>query len=95
MVGFLPTQTEYDQEPNSKRLRPARTIFLFSPEAGKRVENLVNAPFDPLVPRATPEYDPKEHDYCFASAKQEGSQWCLTASRPVVVSQLGYSGSSQ
>jgi hypothetical protein len=69
--------------------------YIDATAAGKRVENLVNAPFDPLVPSANPEYDPKERNYCFASAKQEGSQWCLKVSRPMVVSQPSYSGSSQ
>jgi hypothetical protein len=69
--------------------------YIDATAAGKRVENLVNAPFDPLVPGANPEYDPKERNYCFASAKQEGSQWCLKVSRPMVVSQPSYSGSSQ
>lgn len=63
--------------------------------AGKRVENLVNAPFDPLNPTVGPEYDPKKRNYCFASAKQEGAQWCLKVSRPMVVAQPTFSGSSR
>lgn len=67
--------------------------YIDATSAGKRVENLVNAPFDPLVPTANPVYDPKKRSYCFESAKQEGNQWCLKVSRPMVVSQPTYSGS--
>lgn len=62
---------------------------------GKRVQNLVNAPFDPLVPTANPKYDPKKRNYCFASAKSEGSQWCVKVSRPMVVAQPTFSGSTR
>jgi hypothetical protein len=69
--------------------------YIDATSAGKRVETLVNAPFDPLAPTQNPIYDPKKRNYCFASAKQESSQWCLKVSRPMVVAQPTYSGSSR